>query len=962
MRTIVAVIASACAATVTLHAAAVAAAPPGSPAAASNAASNSASNSVRAVQTSGDLPTLAFEKYTLPNGLEVILAEDRRLPLVAFNLWFHVAAKNETPGRTGFAHLFEHLMFAGTKHIPRGQADKMVEGAGGTDSNGTTDFDRTNYFFTLPANQLELGLWIKSDMMGYMIDEVDQVALANQQDVVRNERRQSVENRPYGIVQEALYHSLFPKDHPHHAAVIGSHADIQAATLADVKSFFKTYYRPNNATLVLAGDFDKARAKQLIDKYFGPLARGETPPPVKATQPRITLEKRLVVSDRVELPRVYMAWHTPAAYKPGDAELDLASHVLAGGKSSRLYKTLVYDKQIAQSVTAEQYSMSLGSVFSIEATARPGHSALELEKVIDEEVAKLARTPPTQVELDRARNTFETGLYGRLEKVMGIADQLNRYNYLAGDPAYLAKDIARYRNARPEDVTRVVQSQLGKQARVVVHAKPGKQDLGPEVPTPPAPTVADKSQREAVNPDAPWRQQRPKAGPPRPLVLPAGKSFVLANGLTVVHVANPGVPLVSATFLVKAGADANPPDRPGLAGFTAAILQDGTRNRSALQLADDVAALGAALETRATANDSRVSIGSLKARFPAALDILADVVLNPAFADAEIERQRKNRLGSLVQQHENPGATADVVASAALYGPVHPLGKSPLGTEAAIKATSKEDLQGFWRARYRPDQAALLVSGDIDFASLKGTVEARLGSWKAEAPAPAAAAPTPVPTPARLVLVDKPGAPQTALRVVSFGPKATDPDLPPLTVANAILGGNFTSRINHTLREVKGYSYGVYSNFQPRRDRGTFGIRGSVRTDVTGPALVDLFAEIEGVRAKPVPRAELENARNSQLLSLPGMFDTNDVIVDSLAGAWSTGRGLDYYAKLPAKLSKVDARTAHKLASKYVRPDELIVVAVGDRAKIAPQLEKVGQLGKAGRAAEVRDPDGNVVK
>jgi zinc protease len=951
MRTI-AVIAAACAATVVLPAAALPAPAGGSP----------DTSNMRAVQTTGDLPSLAFEKYTLPNGLEVILAEDRRLPLVAFNLWFRVAAKNETPGRTGFAHLFEHLMFAGTKHIPRGQADKMVEGAGGTDANGSTNFDRTNYYFTLPANQLELGLWIKSDMMGYMIDEVDQVALANQQDVVRNERRQSVENRPYGIVQEEVYYALFPKDHPHRASVIGSHADIQAANLADVKSFFKTYYRPNNATLVLAGDFDRARAKQLIDKYFGPLARGETPPPVKATQPRITLEKRLVVSDRVELPRVYMAWHTPAIYQPGDAELDLAAHVLAGGKSSRLYKALVYDKQIAQSVTAEQYSLSLGSVFTIEATARPGNSALELEKVIDEEVAKLARTPPTEAELDRARNTFETGLYGRLEKVMGIADTLNRYNYLAGDPAYLAKDIARYRTARPADVTRVVQAQLRKQARVVVHAKPGKQDLGPEVPTPPAPTVADKSQREAVNPEAPWRQQRPKAGPSRPLVLPAGKSYVLPNGLTVVHVANPGVPLVSATLLVKAGADANPADRPGLAGFTAATLQDGTRNRSAPQLADDVAALGAELETRATANDSRVAIGSLKARFPAALDILADVVLNPAFADAEIERQRKNRQGRLVQQHENPGATADVVASAALYGAVHPLGKSPLGTEAAIKATSKEDLQRFWRTHYRPDRAALVVAGDIDFDGLKRTVEARLGSWKAEAAAPVTAAPAPVSTPARLVLVDKPGAPQTALRVVSFGPKATDPDLPPLTVANAVLGGNFTSRINHTLREVKGYSYGVYSNFQPRRDRGTFGIRGSVRTDVTGPALVDLFAEIEGVRAKPVPRAELENARNSQLLSLPGMFDTNDVIVESLAGAWSTGRGLDYYAKLPAKLSKVDARTAHKLASKYVRPDELIVVAVGDRAKIAPQLEKVGQLGKARQAAEVRDPDGNLMK
>jgi len=914
-------------------------------------------NTARAIHTENGVPSIRFEKYKLANGLEVILAEDHRLPLIAFNVWYHVGPRNERPGLTGFAHLFEHLMFAGSKHIVRGEADKIVDGAGGTDNNGTTDFDRTNYFFTLPSNRLELGLWIKSDMMGYMIDEVDQVALANQQDVVRNERRQRIENQPYGIVEEAVFHSLFPKDHPYYASVMGSHADIQAANLGNVMNFSHTYYRPNNATLVLVGDFKKARAKQLIEKYFASLSAGDAIPAVNVAQPQIASERRKVVEDRVELPRLYLAWHTPPIFKPGDAEMDFAAFILAGGKSSRLYKTLVYDKQIAQSVTASQQSLSLGSVFLIEATARPGHTAEELENAIDEELAKLAAAPPSAAELARARNTYETRFFGGLEKVSGIADRLNAYNQQAGDPGYLQKDIARYRAIKPDDVMRAVSAQLGKSARVAIYGVPGKQDLGAEVPTPPAPGKSDPAERVSVNADQAWRSQQPKGDRALALALPAGKTFKLSNGLTVVHVANPGVPLVSATLVVRAGARANPAQRPGLASFTAAMLQEGTAKRSALELADDIAALGATFSTIASHDDTWLTLDSLKSNFPAALDILADVVMHPAFADAEIERQRKNRSAALVQQHESPLATAAVVAAAALYGADHPYGKSSLGSEDAIKATSREDLLAFWRSQYRPENAALVVSGNIGMHELKRIVTAKLAAWKAAAPLKEGALPQAKKSGARLVLVDKPDAPQTALRIVSFGPKGADKDVAGNTVMNAILGGNFTSRINHTLREVKGYTYGVYSRFAPERETGAFVISGSVRADATASAVEDIFKEIDGVRAKSAPLEEFDVARNSQLLSLPGLFDTNAEIAASTALAWSQDRGLDYYAKLPAKLIAVDAATALKLAQKYVVPGELVVVAVGDKAKIAPQFEKAGIV-----PIEVRDLDGNVVK
>src|SRR5215813_15529194 len=434
-----------------------------------------------------------FEKFTLPNGLDVILSEDHRLPLVAVNLWYHVGPANEAAGRTGFAHLFEHMMFQGSKHVPGDMHFRTVEGAGGSTINGTTDFDRTNYFETVPSNQLELALWLESDRMGYLLDVLDQKKLSNQQDVVRNERRQSIENQPYGIVEEAMFHQLFPKNHPYYADVMGSHTDIQAAKLEDVKQFFKSYYAPNNASIAIVGDINKAATKALVEKYFGPFKRAEAVAKPNVQTPKITAERRAVITDRIELPRVYIAWITSPFFAPGDADADIAATVLGDGKSSRLYKALVYDKQIAQSVSAQQYSLMLGSVFNVDVTARPGHTAEEIEKAIDEELSRFRESGPQQAEVDRARNVIETRIIQRLESLGGfggVADRLNMYNHFLGTPDYLAKDIQRYRDVTPASVKTFVQEQLGQNARVVVHGVPGKQDLGPEVPTPNAAGVA----------------------------------------------------------------------------------------------------------------------------------------------------------------------------------------------------------------------------------------------------------------------------------------------------------------------------------------------------------------------------------------------------------------------------------------------------------------------------------------
>jgi zinc protease len=896
------------------------------------------------------LPSIPFEKTVLPNGLELILVEDHRLPVVAVNIWYHVGPANEKPGLTGFAHLFEHMMFAGSRHLPRGAADTLLEGAGATDSNGSTDYDRTNYYDTVPANQLELALWVHADRMGYLLDVLDQKALSNQQDVVRNERRESVENRPYGIVLEALNHQLFPKNHPYYASVIGSHADIQGAKLADVREFFTRYYGPGNASLVIAGDIDKEQTRALVARYFGTFkAVAPVPKPAVPTPP-ITAERRQVVPDRVAVPRIVMGWLTPPAFQPGDAELAIAAQILAGGKSSRLYKKLVYERQIAQETDAAQNAHALTSFFTIDVTARAGTDAAELESAIDAELDALRTTAPTAREVARARNTIETAMLTAREKPGGLADELNAYNQYTGDPGYLPRDLERLRRVTPADVQRVVRTQLQNRARAVVIGVPGVPPPEPKVAVVKAPT----RRSAGTHPDEPWRKATPKPGPMPALTLPQATAFTLPNGLTVIHADNPGLPLVSAQLVLRSGSDANPRGEPGLAGFTAQMLEQGTATRSAEQIADEIAQLGAFMDSASTPDASTVSLLSLATSFKDALAIMADVVQRPAFPLAEVERQRAARLGDLTAQRDDAAAVAAVAGHAALYGPRHPYGYGQLGTEPALRATTRDAIANFWRRHYVPGNAALVVAGDIRLADLKALAAAQFGAWP-QAEHVRAMPGTPAPAPARVVLVDKPGAGQAALRITSLGAARSTPDYAALEVMNAALGGLFTSRINRTVREEKGYSYGMFSQFRYDRTPGPFVVAGSVRADATGPAVAAILAEVRGMRDAPLSASELDKARNALVLSLPGQFDTNQAIGASLADSFIFDLPLDYYQGLPAQFGAVDAARVHAVARQYLQPDQMIVVAVGAQAVIAPQLAKL-KLG----TVQVRDTEGQL--
>jgi zinc protease len=918
----------------------------------------------RAAQTAADIPRLEFEKYTLANGLEVILRQDRRLPVVAVNLWYHVGPANEEPGRTGFAHLFEHMMFQGSKHVPSDGHFQLLEAAGATGLNGTTDYDRTNYFETVPANQLALALWLESDRMGYLLERVDQPALSNQQDVVRNERRQSVENQPYGLAEEALIQTLFPAGHPYYGNVIGSHEDIQAVRLDDVNRFFRQYYAPNNASVAIVGDIDVAETKKLVEKYFGSLRRGPAVPPIKADTPRIGAERRRVVPSRVELPRVYMAWLTPPIFQQGDADAEVAGDVLGGGRASRLYKKLVYDRQIAQNVVAFQESLTLGSMFRIQATARPGHTADELERAIDEELAALRAAPPSAAEIEQARNTIETRIIGGLERLGGfggVADRLNMYNHYLGTPGFLEKDIQRYRSVTPASVHAFAREHLQTPARVVIHAVPG-QPQAPTPATPPAaanggprtPGSANGEGGQSINADEPWRSEVPAAGPPRPLQVATPASAMLPNGLTLILSERRGVPITSASLVFKTGSEANPADRPGLANFVAAMLDEGTATRSAPQIADQVARLGATLTTGSSTDATTISGRSLSKNFAATLELMADITLRPSFPSEEIERQRASRLAQLVQQRDSPAQVAGQVMAAALYGPRHPYGYTEIGTEASNKTATRDEMTAFWKQHFVPNNAALVVAGDISMSELRALAEKAFASWQRGTP-PRPAPGSPETTAARLVIVDKPGTPQTQLRVASIGAARSSPDFRALQVMNNALGGLFSGRINMNLRERRGYSYGAYSQFMFRRSPGPFVVAGGIRTDATAPAVTEIFNEISGMIAKPMSTEELQKAKEALANSLPGAFETSLNVVNSFSNIFVYDLGLDYYTRHAQEVRAVTGEQALAVARRYLVPDRLVVIAVGDRKVIEPELLKLN-LG----AIEIRDTEGRL--
>ncbi len=888
-------------------------------------------------------PEIRYERYKLGNGLEVLLHEDHKLPIVSVDIWYHVGPVKERAGRTGFAHLFEHMMFEGSQHVGEKAHFKYLEAAGATDINGTTSFDRTNYFETVPANQLETALWLESDRMGFLLDTLDRAKLTNQRDVVRNEKRQG-EGRPYGIVDEDVYHELFPKTHPYYADVIGSHADVEAARLADIREFFTQYYAPNNATIAIAGDYDGATIKQLIEKYFGPIPQGPAVAVTPVDTPAITSERRKVVTDTVQLPKVILAWLSSPAFAPGDADADVAGHILGSGKSSRMYRELVYKQQIAQSVNCYNDSESLVSTFECQLIAKPGVTPEKLEAEAEKIVDGFTESGPKPEEVEWARNKIETELISGLQRLGGfggVADQLNYYNQYTGDPGYLPKDLARYDAVTPASVQKYVKATLGKDQRVVVWGVPGKKVLD-DVPRSPDDTDANvkisPQHTPAFQAAQAWRATAPKPGPERPLVLPKPTVFTLDNGLTVYVVERHELPIVSMQLLTLAGGAANPADRPGLAGITASMLTEGTTKRSAEEIANEASLLGTDLRSSSDTDSARLGISLLSKHVGRGLELLADSMEHPAFPATDLERIRTSRLTSLLQTQDSPTQLALRTGALNLFGASNPYAYDALGTADSLHAITRDEIAAFHARNYGPKTTLLELTGDVTLAEARKLAEETLGKWTSTAE-PFSLPPAPSVAGRKILLVDKPGSPQTALLAFGVGLPRSSPDYAAVTVMDTMLGGLFSSRINMNLREEHGYTYGAFSFFRFYRGTGPFIAGAQVRSDVTAPATEQLFKELDGIHTKPLTDSELRLAKDSIIRSLPGSFESAASVNGQLEELWLFNLPQDYYSKLPSQIESVTSADAQQAAGKYIHPDNMLVIAVGDKAKIESGLK-----------------------
>jgi len=879
-------------------------------------------------QAADDAPKVAFEKFALPNGLQVILHVDRKLPIVHVNEWFHVGSKNEKPGRTGFAHLFEHLMFEGSKDAPGKYlvfAEKLGANLREGGVNGTTNPDRTNYFITVPAGGLERALWLESDRIATLMDFLTKENLDHQRDVVKNERRQGLENTPYGRAFKLLFEGVFPPGHPYSWLTIGSQEDLTAATFDDVKEFFKTYYTPNNLSLMIAGDFDPADAKRLVEKYFGSIPPGPALDRPGRFVPTLSGEKIVEVADRVPQERVYLAFPSPPYFEKGDAELDLASLILTDGLSSRLQKALVYDKQLCTNVFAGQNGSEIAGLYFISATARPGAPLADVERVVTEEIARFAKDGPTAIELTRAKAKYELQFVTGLEGIGGFggkSDQLNRYNTFLGDPGKLAEDLGRYQRATADGVRVAVAKWVDTPNRLLVR-------FHPEASGRSTAAAIDRSKEPAASPDAPFHP-------------PDVKSATLPNGLEIYVAERPDLPKIVVELAVRAGVVGDPAGRDGTASFVARTITLGTKTRKALEIEDALGGLGTALNANAGREFTALDVTVLRRNLPSAMEILGDVALNPAFPTEEVERERKRILDGLAQDSKNPNALATRIRPVLVFGREHPYGRPAKGLPATVEKIGRDDLASFHATYFRPKGSALIFAGDITLAEATELAKKTFGTWSGGAP-PSIAIPPARPAPvAKVYVVDRQDAAQTVVAQFVAAPARKTPDFDALTLADTVWGGGFSGRLNLNLREDKGYSYGAFSIPVLYREGGFWTGGAGVQTNKTKESVVEVVKEFKDLAgARPISEKELEDARANRIRGYAQKFETLGNVVNAIAEAWWYGLSMTEIARLPQGLARATLADVNAAAKKYAVPEKSSLLLVGDLAKIERGIKEI---------------------
>ncbi len=890
------------------------------------------------------VPKIEFEKYTLPNGLQVILHVDRKLPIVHVNQWFYVGSANERLGRSGFAHLFEHMMFQGSKNASKDYFT-YVEAAGANllegGVNGTTNQDRTNYFATVPSGNLENLLWVEADRLATLPDGMTAEKLENQRNVVKNERRQGLENQPYGRWYKLMNENLYPLGHPYNTDVIGSQEDLSAASMDDVMEFFRKYYTPNNLSLVVSGDFDVAQTKQWIEKYFGTIPPGPALDRPAKAMTKLEGEKIIEVSDRVPQERTYFGWITPGYFQSGDAELALAATILTDGLSARLNKALLYDRQLASNVVAFQSGQPLGGKFMMWATARPGVDLKQIEQIIDAEIARLSKEGPTAEELNRAKTKWEFGFISGLERIGGFggkSDLLNQYNTYLGDPGKFDEDLARHRNVTAEGIKSAVNNYLNTKNRVLIRFRPEKSG-------PPAQVAIDRS-------------KMPSLGGDKPFNAPEVKSAKLENGMEVFVVEKPEIPKVAVSMVTRAGSVADPNAKAGLASMTNRVMRRGTKTRNAIQIDETLGNLGTGLGGGVGKESASLNLEVLKRNLNESLAVMSDVAMNPTFPADEFDRAKKQALDGLAQAANNPNAVANRVSYMLAFGADHPYGQPSGGLPKTVEAITREDLQQFYNTYWKPASSALIFVGDISLQEATNLARQNFGSWSGgTAPAVNIPAPKPMPT-GKVYLVDRQGAAQTVIAHVLNAPPRKSADYYALSLANAVYGGGFGTRLNLNLREDKGFSYGVFAFPQHFQNAGTWIASGGVQTDKTKESATEFMRELKFIAGeKPITEEELTTARLARIRGYAQQFESYGRIAGQISDLWTAGLPMSNLQKETDELAKLQLAQVNSVAAKYTKPEQTTILLVGDLSKIEAGIRELN-LGEI----VILDSEGNPVK
>jgi len=900
--------------------------------------------------------SIPSEKFTLPNGLTVVLNVDKSDPIAALAIYYHVGSSREVPGKTGFAHLFEHMMFQKSENVGEDQFFKNIQNAGGI-LNGSTNQDRTNYFEVIPKNALEMAIWMESDRMGYLTNTVTKTSLANQQNVVQNEKRESVDNAAYGFNQEIITKNLFPKGHPYSWTVIGEMEDLTSATVEDVKAFHKKFYAPNNATLVISGDINKEDVKALVIKYFGEIPSGTNIEKRGAMPVSLSSTARLYHEDNfAKAPQLTMVFPSVERYSKDSYALNFLGDLLAGTKKSPLYVELVKEKKLTSRVMARNGSQELTGSFSITVTANPGVKLTDVEKDIFEGFEKFEKEGFTNEDLTRIKAGYETRFYNSFASVQGKAFQFAEYTMNTGDPEYYKKDLAAIQSVTMEDVKAVfnkyikgknfVETSLVPKGQINLIAE-GSRNSGivEEDVTKAAEVKADSTKEEPIvkTPAKLDRSVMPKIGPDPEVTIPTPWKASLSDGMKIWGIVQNELPLIQYSIVIDGGHMLDKTEKAGVANLVAAMLNEGTKNKTPEQLEDAIGLLGASIRVSSGNEDITVEVSSMSKNFEKTLALVQEILLEPRW-DSEAFALAKSRIvNNLKRNAASPDYLASSTLNKLMFGD-NILSIDATGTETSVNAITIDDLKEYYAKYFSPSISRFLIVGDIDQIKVKSALADLNKNWKPkEVVIPAIKVPGP-PEKAQIYFVDVPGAKQSVISIGAPSLPRINPDFYPATIANYKLGGSFNGIFNLILREEKGFTYGARSNFNGAKNYGTFIATSRVRTNSTLESVTIFKTEMEKYR-KNIPQEYIDFTKSSLLKNNALRFETLGNLLSMLNTMTSFNLPVDFIKQEESFIKGLTVEKQLELANKYIDPAKMYYVVVGDAKTQLDDLEKVG-LGK----------------